>query len=262
MIYNYGFNTVLTENWLPLAEVFIDSITSFSKYPITINCINFDHDFRHDKVVSRRIDINPLNWNTVCMAKWIAMNEIPYDCTLMVDCDMIALPDIDSIFETNQTRLQQSEFPLFCKHPHNPFDNIKHKDHLQRLINIFTNNKPKMKYVYAHGLFDKRHKWFISEFLSLIEEYLSTNIPFCGDEGLLNILLTKHQVDQDIGYNYMPYFTLKSAYLQRTLDNDPMLQEAYLKYDCGVRFYLLHGCKNVIDAKNIFSELERYANEN
>jgi hypothetical protein len=256
MKYNYGFSTVLTEDWLSLAKVFIDSILYFSKYPITINCLNFDHNFKHDRVVSRRIDINPLNWNTVCMTKWIAMNEMPYDSTLMVDCDMIALPDVDSIFETNQTKLQQSEFPLFCKHPHNPFEDIKHKNHLQQLINIFTNNKPKMKYVYAHGLFNKKHKWFIAEFLSLIEEYLSTGIPFCGDEGLLNILLTKHQLNQDIGYNYAPNTSLSLDYINNSISDSKQLYESYLQFNCPVKFYLLHGCKNPTIAKSLLQQIK------
>lgn len=255
MIYNYGFSTVLTENWLSLAEVFIDSIVSFSKYPITINCLNFDHDFRHDKVISRRIDINPLNWNTICMAKWIAINEMSYDSTLMVDCDMIALPDVDSIFETNQTKLQQSEFPLFCKHPHNPFNNPNHYEHLQKLIKKFSNNTPKMKYVYAHGLFHKRHQNFISDLISNIDTYFNTDLTFCGDEGLLNALLVKYQVSYDIGYNYMPNTNLANVYLE-DLNNSESLYDSYLKYDCPVLFYLLHGCKDPVLAKYILQEIK------
>lgn len=250
---SYGFSTVLTENWLDLCNVLIDSILKFSKYNITINCINFYHNFDNPRISSKQININNLDWNTVCMSKWKSLNELPYDITLMIDCDMIALPDVDLVFEENVEKLSNSKFPLFCKHPHNPFTNLNHKDHLQRLINKFSDNQPKMKYVYAHGLFSKQHDFFIKEFISNIDYYLSTGMPYCGDEGLLNALLVKYQVSQDIGYNYMPNTDLINTYLK--IDNDTKLYETYINHGCPVKFYLLHGCKDYSISRNILNKI-------
>lgn len=262
-IANYGFNTFVTENWLPLVEVLIDSILAFSKYPITVNCINFDYNFNNPRVTTKVVNLQHQSFDAVCSVKWSSLLDNPYDICAMLDADMIATVDIDELFETN-TKVLSSDTPLFAKHPHNPFENPVHKDNIKFLCSVFSEYSPKMKWVYACGLVAQHHKNFIAELLESWSYYIGLYgcSPYIEDEGLLNALLTKYQVDTDIGYNYLPYFTLKSAYLQRTLENDPMLQEAYLKYDCGVKFYLLHGCKNVIDAKNIFLELERYTNEN
>lgn len=258
MITSIGFNTILTKNYLDLANILIESIIKYSKYNITINCINFSYNFNNNRVKSNTINLDTLNWNNICMAKWLSMKKIPYDITLMIDCDMIALPNVDNIFDENFQKIQTSKFPLFCKHPHDPFTNPNHKDHLNFLINNFTNKIPKMKYVYAHGIFSKNHQYFIDELIDNIPKYMQYT-PFCGDEGILNILLTKHQVDYDIEYNYMPNTDLIDAYIDPDHNYDS-IYESYLKYDCPVKFYFLHGCKDPNRAKFIYQQI-KYKNE-
>lgn len=261
---NYGFNTFVTENWLPLAEVLIDSISSFSKYTITVNCINFTHDFKSDKVISKRVDIDKLNFYSVCMVKWMSLLETNYDICAILDADMIATKEVDDLFETNEQKVLDSKFPILAKHPHNPFENPIHKNNLKNLCSIFSEHTPKMKWVYACGLIANHHKWFISELVDNLKHFYKQNIStYIEDEGMLNALLTKYQVSENLGYNHIPYFTLKSAYIDNSLYNNLSLQESYLQYDCDVRFYLLHGCKNAKHAKDILSELKiKYNNEN
>lgn len=242
-----GFNTIITEQWLDLAKVLIDSLLKFSKFPITINCINFKHDFNNDQIISKYIQLDSFDWNHVCMTKWTSMSELPYDITLMIDADMIALPDVDNIFLENYNKIQLSKFPLFSKHPDNPFENPNYKQHLSYLIKLFTNNIPQIKYVYAHGLFFKQHAFFINDMISNIEKYLSTGASFCGDEGLLNVLLTKYQVTDDIGYHYLPYYELYNYYNKNNIDT--------IINNCRTKFYFLHGCKNPNIARNIFNTL-------
>lgn len=250
-----GFSTVVTENWLELVKVLVHSILEFSQFSITVNCINFDYNFNNKRVTSNRLILNNLDWNNICMTKWISLQSLPYDITLMVDADMIALPNIDNIFRENYNKIQNSQFPLFAKHPHNPFNNPNHSQHLSYLIKSFTKNKPNMKYVYAHGLLHKRHQFFIDEMISHIEPYFKTNMPFCGDEGLLNLLLTKYGVSEDLGYNYMPNATLVDAYMNNDSENLEVF-DTYLQYECPVKFYLFHGCKDAILAKNILKQIK------
>lgn len=251
-----GFSTVVTENWLELAKVLVDSILVFSQFPITVNCINFDYNFNNHRVISKSLILDSPNWNNICMSKWTTLQSLPYDITLMVDADMIALPTIDNIFQENYDKIQRTEFPLFAKHPHDPFSHPDHAQHLSFLIKLFTNNKPKIKYVYAHGLFHRKHQFFIDDMINHINPYFKTSRSFCGDEGLLNVLLTKYGVSEDIGYNYLPNYTLAGSFINDVVLGDKELYETYTKYDCLVKFYMFHGCKDNNIAQLILDKLK------
>lgn len=256
-IANYGFNTFVTENWLPLVEVLIDSILAFSKYPITVNCINFDYKFDHPRVNTKRANLSYASFDAVCSVKWSSLLENTYDICAMLDADMIATADIDELFETN-TKVLSSDTPLFAKHPHNPFENPVHKDNIKFLSSVFSEHSPKMKWVYACGLVALHHKNFIKELLESWQYYarLYGSSPYIEDEGLLNALLTKHQVKQDIGYNYLPNSTLSYDYINNSINDSKELYESYLQFDCPVKFYLFHGCKDPNIAKTILDQLK------
>lgn len=253
---NYGFNTFVTENWLPLAEVLVDSIISFSKYPITVNCINFDYKFNNPRVTTKVVNLQHQSFDAVCSVKWSSLLDNPYDICAMLDADMIATADIDELFETN-TKVLSANYPLFAKHPHNPFENPMHKDNIKFLCSVFSEYSPKMKWVYACGLVAQHHKNFIEELLESWNYYIGLygSSPYIEDEGLLNAILTKHQVDLDIGYNYIPNSDLFKAYIDDD-SNNKQLYETYLKYDCPVKFYLFHGCKDPALAKNILKQIK------
>lgn len=258
MIKNYGFNTFVTESWLPLAKILVESIISFSEYPITINCINFEHDFNSDRVTSKTVNIDNVNFYSICMIKWQSLLNNPYDICAILDSDMIATKEIDMLFENNCIKIKESKFPLLAKHPHNPFENIMHKSALQNLVSIFSNNKPKMKWVYACGLMASHHKWFISELVDNLKYFHDQGkTTYLEDEGMLNALLTKYQADEDLGYNHIPNFTLANAYINNNV-NDIELHETYLKNNCPVKFYILHGCKNPDIAYDILQQIKSY----
>lgn len=256
MIKNYGFNTFVTKNWLSLAETLVESILTFSEYPITINCINFEHDFNSDRVKSRTINIHNINFYSICMTKWQSLLNNPYDICAILDSDMIVTKEIDELFKNNEMKIKQSKFPLLAKHPHNPFENTIHKNKLQNLCNTFSSNKPKMKWVYACGLTAPHHKWFISELVNNLKSFHEHGkTTYLEDEGMLNALLTKYQADEDLGYNHIPNFTLHNAYINNSI-NDVELYETYLKNHCPVKFYILHGCKNPALAHEILQKIK------
>lgn len=235
-----GFVTFCTENYVNILDCLIDSVLEFSKYEITVFSINFDYKHDNNRVKSKRIDLNTVDYYNICKSKIISSINNDYDVGLVLDSDMIVTKDIDSIFDENMDKIINSDFPLFAKHPHDPFSNPHH--HAINTIKIFTNKKPKMKYVYASFLFSQKNKWFLNEVLNEMEK----NRVNGEDEIVINALLTKYEVNYDIGYNYLPNGTdtLVNNYLNEQMSEE--LHQTYLKYDCPVKFYIFHGhnCKN------------------
>lgn len=253
----YGFNTFCTSSHLPLVQVLADSICAFSKHSITINCLNFEYDFKHPQIISKTINTNKIyNLNCIYRYKWSTLLNSEYDITTMLDADMIALPDIDQIFEDNILNISDSQAPLFAKHPHNPFDNPMHSDSLYRMMSMITSNKPKMPYVYASGLVHKNHHDFIQNLVDIIDWFVSKNInPYIEDEGLLNCLLSKYEIANSLDYNYFPNFTLYKDYLMDSIDTSQEMYNTYTRHSCPVQFYSLHGCKDPSIARLIFNQI-------
>jgi hypothetical protein len=178
---------------------------------------------------------------------------------LLLDGDMIVTSDIDKIFEDNQERIKTCQFPLFAKHPHNPFNQYSH------IIQNITNKVPKMKWVYSTYLFTREQKWFIQEALDYMINvpdnihHLFYPVP---EEGILNALLTKHQVDYDLGYNYFPngLECVIDYYIDNTNEEGKQhIQNNYIDYDCPVKFYAFHGhaIKNVSYTKTVIERLKQ-----
>jgi hypothetical protein len=249
-----GFVTFCTEDWVEILDNLVDSVLFFSKYEITVYSINFDYFNENDRVKVKRIDIPTLSMYEICKQKIYSSVDSEYDVGLILDTDMIVTPEIDNIFEDNLERVINSEYPLFARHPNDAFKNAKEVmlDH----VRIFTNNLPKHRYVYASFLFSKKNKWFLSEVLN---EMNSRGHILGEDEMIINCLLTKYQVDYDIGYNYLPNGThnILNGYLNESTNIDDITL-GYLKYDCPVKFYIFHGheIKNVKHTKNYLINLK------
>lgn len=233
-----GFTTFCTENYKEILGCLIESVIEFSKYEITVFSINFDYVHPNDRVKSKRIDLINTDYYNVCKTKIISCLQSEYDVGLILDTDMIVTKEIDNIFDENVDRILDSKFPLFAKHPHNPFTH----PYTKSTVKEFTEHEPKMKYVYASFLFSKNNLWFLEE---VLDEMNKRHI-MGEDEIIINSLLTKYQVDYDIGYNYLPNGTenLLNDYLNDTVSEE--LRITYLSYDCPVKFYIFHGhnCKN------------------
>jgi hypothetical protein len=119
------------------------------------------------------------------------------DIGLILDGDMIVTNQIDTIFEENLDKVINSEFPLFAKHPHNPFN----RGDYTNVIKKYTNKEPKMKWVFASYLFSKKNVWFIEK---VYNEMCQIDNQIGEDELIINAFLTEYEVNYDIGYNYLP----------------------------------------------------------
>jgi hypothetical protein len=113
-----------------------------------------------------------------------------------------------------------------------------------------------MNWVYACGLISSHHKPFVAELTDYIYYFHTTVIQtYIEDEGILNALLTKYEVCDDLGYNHIPNFTLIDAYMNNDINNKE-LYNSYLQYNCPVKFYLLHECKNPATAKSLLQQIK------
>jgi hypothetical protein len=235
-----GFTSFCTESFREIMDALVESVLEFSKYEITVFSINFDYIHSDDRVKFKRIDVGDPSYYEICKIKIISSIECGYDIGLVLDCDMIVTDEIDKIFDENYEKILNSKFPLFAKHPHNPFARPDH--YAMSVIKNFTDKKPKMNYVYASYLFSNENRWFLQEVLDVMKH----NNVQGEDEIIINALLTKYEVDYDIGYNYLPNGYDENVYGYSNNIVSPHIKEHYLDYGCPVKFFIFHGhnCKN------------------
>lgn len=247
-----GFTTFCTQDYIDILNNLVESVLLFSKYEITIFSINFDYVHPSPKVKSKRVDLSHPTYHEICKIKVISSVENNYDVGMVLDCDMIVTKDIDSIFDENMEKVLSSKFPLFAKHPHDPFSNPNHPG--IHLIKHITDKKPKMKWVFASYIFSDKNKWFLKEVIETMDTH---SLPG-EDEIIINALLVKYEVSYDIGYNYLPNALESNLhdYLNNTISHE--LKTCYLDYECPVKFYTFHGhlCKNANEGKKFINEIK------
>ena len=246
-----GFVTFCTENYTDIMDNLVESVLSFSKYNIIVYSINFEYKHESNRVIVKRVDLETLTYFNICKIKIFASIDCGLDVGLILDGDMIVTNQIDNIFDENLERVSNSEFPLFAKHPHNPFV----RNDYTNMVKRYTSKPPKMKWVYASYLFSKKNVWFLEK---IYKEMEIIDNQIGEDELIINSLLTEHEVNYDIGYNYLPnglneMIDIFFGRVENTVENNP-----YLQHDCPVKFYMFHGhlCKNVEQGKKLIEEIK------
>ncbi len=256
-----GYIIFLTDNWLPIISNLIDSVISFSVYDIEINCINFAHNFNNNRIKSKTIFMDNCDFFNITKCKLISTINSNFDIGLILDGDMIVTPNIDKIFDDNEERIKYCKYPLFAKHPHNPFDRWKH------IIQRITKDPPMMKWVYSNYLFRKEQKWFFQEALDYMNSipYHDHNLYLpVPEESVLNALLIKYKVDYDLGYNYFPngFKCVIDYFLNENEEGKKHINECYLSYGCPIKFYAFHGhdIKDINYTKEIITKIKQLKN--
>jgi len=251
-----GFTAFCTSDFSGIMDNLVRSIIAFSRYDITVYSINFDYVFDSNRVNVKRVNICNLNLFKIFQTKIYAAIDSGYDIGLMLDGDMIVTREIDKIFDENEGAVLKAKYPLFSKHPHNPFVNPNHTKEVMGAIRKYTDKLPKMKYVYASCLFSNENKWFLKD----VYDRMSESEIGGSDELVINALLTQYQVDYDIGYNYFPNATdnLINCYLNNDQESCKELYETYVKHNCPVKFYLFHGhkCKDVKYMSDVIDKIK------
>jgi hypothetical protein len=246
-----GFVTFCTEDYTGIMDNLVESVITFSKYNITVYSINFDYKHESSRVDVKRIDLDNITYFNICKIKIFASIDCGLDVGLILDSDMIVTNQIDGIFDDNMEKVTNSEFPLFAKHPHNPFM----RNDYSNMVKRYTSKTPKMKWVYASYMFSKKNVWFLEK---VYNEMVDINNQIGEDELIINSLLTEYEVNYDIEYNYLPnglndMIDIFFGRVENTVENNP-----YLQHDCPVKFYMFHGhkCKDVIKGKKLIEEIK------
>jgi hypothetical protein len=246
-----GFVTFCTKDYTYIINNLIESVLSFSKYNIIVYSINFDYVHESNRVTVKRVNLENENYFNICKMKIFSTIDSDLDVGLILDGDMIVTNYIDEIFDENLNKVIDSEFPLFAKHPHNPFDNSGFMD----IIKKYTNKSPKMKWVYASYLFSKKNIWFLEK---VYNEMNVINHQIGEDELIINAFLTEYEVDYDIGYNYLPNGMNDMIDIFFNRVENTVETNDYLKHDCPVKFFMFHGhlCKDINEGKKLINQIK------
>jgi alpha-N-acetylglucosamine transferase len=247
---NYGFILFFTQNFEEISNNLIDTVLEFSKYNIEVISINYDYIPKNNRIISTKIILKNVNFESIMSIKLIASINTKFDIALILDSDMIVTKNIDNIFDENEYKVNNTNVPLFAKHPHkyNTFETCK------QYINMITNKNPKMPWVFANYIFTQNHKWFFTKAYELYLKY-----PFIVDEIIINALLVEYEVDYDLGYNYFPNCTddIVKYYLSNF---DDKYKESIISVynDIPVKFYAFHGhlCKNKEYTANLIKQIK------
>lgn len=235
-IKNAGY-VVFTDNnptYLSLTNILVESVIDFSEYKIEVFGINFDYSHSSDKVISRRIDLSTVNYETICYSKLYSSFNSNFDMGIQLDADFIITKQMDNLFNHNN---QNKKFPVFPIHPQDPNNQIQIMD----ILGVTEKSQP---YVHGTYIFTNDSKDFIKECYDFSQYCFEKNIhPLNADETILNVMLWKNNVkNQWIN----PYDIWYEIFL------DPSLSG----YKTEIDFYSSHGCKDTFVAKQIYDKIK------
>lgn len=263
-----GYVSMTDIRYEKLSRILVESLLEYSKYKIIMYSINFDLSYDSPNLIKKRIDINPLTYNNICFSKFRICYESGLDVGLVLDSDMIANKTVDDVLENNMKKSLNYEFPLCSKHPDVPFDNWCISDNLLNFKDFFGINKLKDEYINAQYIFSNKSKWFLEECYkfsqNMIKIGLDRNI-YCADEGLLNIMLAKYNVEDDLGMTYYMHPNAVKEYISDNIDletkrlkNSNNKSTIFGSNKYKINYNLFHGCKDFNEAKNLFLLLKNY----
>jgi hypothetical protein len=249
---NYGYVSFVNRGWLGLANILVDHINTFSKYKIQLFTINCDADFDYPCLIKTRINIPNENFRTICYSKLYASFNNIFDFGLLMDGDIIPLPNIDEIIDSN-LKFINYDYPICACHPHSPHKKTKISRNFNDIKSFLGMSHNINKYVYAHYLFSSKMNSFFKECYDIGCYLEERNMhPINADETILNIMLSKIENYEDLGYNYLPNYYAYNDYINGQKESPHF--KNYTDYGCKLRFNALHGCKDLEEAKR-YSDL-------
>lgn len=221
-------------NYLKYAERCIRSLKKHSSCPIAL--YGYDTDFegayRDSDIELRRLRPWPLTKDgrdfgvtasriSMCLD---AIKQHPDDYFIVLDCDMVAVTDIDSFFEKQLEELE--DYPLHLTYKH---DNLIHfhidadgnkteKGHGDEAAEVFELSPRNVDFTIAHGIFifDKRSESFLTRLLELSVEGLSRSSSSFIDDLALESERIENALFWECGFTkYLPL-----AWVSRHEDND------------------------------------------
>jgi hypothetical protein len=240
-----GYVAYATPNYFPLLEVLLDSVKAFSTRPIVVYGINADIPFSNEDypfMIKRRMDIGELSRENIFYTKPRVILESGIRHGIYLDADNILNQGCDALFEHCK---KERSYPL-CPILPNDF-----QVDLPELMQAMSVEKQSMPYLHGHVIFTEKCLPFIAEWRESSRRYghVSTRTH---DEGILNALLWKYQVNEYVNL-YDPYYALAYDYLSGGTDQHR--HHGYKDWVGKIDFYLFHGCKNPQEARRVLDLL-------
>ena len=253
---NIGYTCFVNRNLNELVSVLINALNNFSKYKVELFTINYDSDIVSDNLIKRRIDINPETRENIFNCKLYASFSSDFDFALIFDADMIPNKNIDELLEENYYLYKDSIYPVCAHHPHNPWKNLGNEQNIQKLMSILNISELKIPYKYGSYFFTKNSKDFFKEAFDISQDLQSRGIlPFSCDETIINLLLNKYDAINQLDYNYLPNYWLYKDVMNGNLETNQSYITDYKNWNCPVRPYIFHGCKDYNQASIIYKEI-------
>ncbi len=241
-----SFVTYATENYFPLVEVLLNSVSVFSTRPIVVFGINADVPFSTEKypfMIKKRIDLNSSSKESVFFTKPRILLESKIHRGIYVDADIILNDGCDVLFDHCRTAADYPLCPIF------PWE-VNNQQPLMTQLGIAEKSMP-----YVHVpliIFSEKCRPFLQEWREHNIQYghLAT---VCHDETILNVLLWKHQVQNEYINLCDPYYALAYDYFENGTNQHH--QHGYKNWIGKIDFYTFHGCKNPGEAQAILDRL-------
>lgn len=235
---NQGYVTFINDNpkYLKLLDILVESVVLFSKNPIEVFSINFDYIHSSDKVISRRIDLDRVGFDTICYSKLYSSINSSFDFGIQLDADFILTKHMDKLFLEAQ---KVKNLPICSLHTTDP-------NNQQYIMDILNVKEKSQHYVHATYLFSKETKDFLKECFEFSQYCLRRGIqPINYDETILNVMLWKNSATNSWIYPY-------DIWYETFLEPNKRL-DYHSHYD--LKFYSSHGCKDENYARIILDKI-------
>jgi hypothetical protein len=236
-----GYVFVINDNkqYIDLLNIAVDSILFFSNKNIEIFSVNFNYVAKGERIKVIRID-SADDFESMCFLKFKILMESSFENAIYLDSDIIATSKIDDLFLFEDKITHYPLLPLHCGEPGTD---------MQGFLNYMNCKNRTQHYVHADiYVSNKKCYDFLKECYDMSIKIKKDNILcFAGDEGLINAVLWKHGVTNE--------------FLPRIDDGWKAFEKKLKIHDwpeniADSLFYVCHGCKDYIRAKDIFGRLK------
>jgi hypothetical protein len=239
-----GYVTYVNNNpkYQLLSDILIESILSFSKYDIHVFCINHNKNHSSSRVHFTNVSLSEETFFSICNIKPLAAIESIFDCGIILDSDVIITSDLDNLFDEVDNDLL--DVPIAPIHPDDVSIN-------QEFLNFLGVKSKTQHYVHADTyIFNKKSTGFLEECYKVGLDCISKNIiPSVVDETIFNALLWKQEKTNAYNYVYDPFY---ECFLDFNISN---LNKHGYDTSKPIKKYICHGCKDPIQAKQIYDNL-------
>jgi hypothetical protein len=247
---NCGYIIYSDAKYFPLAEVLIDSLLQFSKYPIEITTTGMDIEKKHARLTNKRADdILTDHFSEVCYFKNLKMATLSsFEVGVVLDADIVANKNVDDLMDL--AIANRRCYTLHAGHGCDP--NNQHETMWRLGV-----RKKSMPYVYSTYFFCNESKPFLKDCWDLSQKWKSENfIPPNTGEAVLNCMLWKEKVVEQVSC-WLPYIDTLSYYLSEGRESNP-LTGYYSRVH--VSYNVFHGQKKADNAREIFTLLQKNDN--